>query len=259
MVGSAIKDTLDKYWVPVTVYDKYKELGRSEDLAKCYLIFLCLPTPYDRSLKSYNKTELENVVRGLADLKFKGPVILKSTVEPGTTESLAKLSGLKLCHNPEFLTAKSAAMDFRNQRRVILGSTSGNGDAVKEVSSFYKAYFPHAEIVTAESSETEAMKLFCNSFYAVKVQFFTELFLLCKDASLDFEKIRSLMAREPWVGDMHTHQPGPDGMISYGGYCFPKDTRALLALMRKVGARSRVLQAAMEEREELRIDNPNVI
>ena len=96
------------------------------------------------------------------------------------------------------------------------------------------------------------MKIFCNSFYAVKIQFFTELYLLCKKNNCDFEKVKELMLKNDWINPMHTNIPGPDGNISYGGLCFPKDTNALNEYMKKFNSNNKVLENTILERNEMR-------
>jgi UDP-glucose 6-dehydrogenase len=71
------------------------------------------------------------------------------------------------------------------------------------------------------------MKIFCNCFYATKIQFFTEIYLLCEKTGCDYNVVKNMMLGNGWINPMHTNVPGNDGNISYGGYCFPKDTNAL--------------------------------
>ena len=96
------------------------------------------------------------------------------------------------------------------------------------------------------------MKIFCNTFYAVKVQFFTELYLLCKKMNCDYDTVKQLMLKNNWINPMHTTIPGPDGMLSYGGYCFPKDTNALCKFMESMQVPHAVLENAIQERNDMR-------
>jgi len=118
----------------------------------------------------------------------------------------------------------------------------------------YSLYYPDAHISICSSDESESMKIFCNTFYAVKIQFFTELYILCKKLGFSFETIKKLMLKNDWINPMHTNVPGSDGMVSYGGYCFPKDTNALLAFMKSNECPSSVLASTVEERNKLRPD-----
>ena len=99
---------------------------------------------------------------------------------------------------------------------------------------------------------------FANSFYAVKVQFFNEMYALCKTIGCDYETTKNLMLKNGWINPMHTIVPGTDGEISYGGYCFPKDTNALLQFMKSQKSPREVLEATVSERNKMRSDNVNV-
>ena len=102
------------------------------------------------------------------------------------------------------------------------------------------------------------MKIFENSFYATKVQLFTELYLISKKNKADFEKIKEMMFRNECINPMHTKIPGPDGQISYGGLCFPKDTNALYNYLKRSKSPSKVLGSVIAERNEMRGDNLNI-
>jgi UDPglucose 6-dehydrogenase len=96
------------------------------------------------------------------------------------------------------------------------------------------------------------MKLFCNSFYATKIQFFTEIKLLCDSLGMEYDNIRSLMLNNDWINPMHTIIPGPDGNISYGGKCFPKDIEALRQVFEKMKVSHKVIDAVIGENKEMR-------
>ena len=102
------------------------------------------------------------------------------------------------------------------------------------------------------------MKSFVNCFYSVKIQFFNELYLLCEKMGCDYNNVKNLMLKNKWINPMHTDVPGPDGKLSYGGYCFPKDTNALAEHMKRENVTCKVLEATIAERNEMRDDNVNV-
>ena len=184
--------------------------------------------------------------------------VCKSTVEPGTSNDLAKKYGIKIIHNPEFLTARTAFEDFHNQSHIVLGFTSLiQPEDMDKVIHFYKSYYDKAEISVSTSEESESMKIFCNCYYSVKIQFFNELFLTCQKNGSDYNKVREMMLKNNWINPMHTTVPGPDGNLSYGGLCFPKDTNALNHYMIRNGIPNKVLNATIEERNEMRKDKDN--
>ena len=260
-VGGAIKASFQKKHISLKVYDKYKGIGAFEQCLESELLFLCLPTQFGEDLNRYDKQAIYDTCQKLHINNYTGLVIVKSTVEPGTTQSLShKYPSLKLIHNPEFLTARTAEQDFHNQRHIVLGQGSHCPDAsLHHLRDFYNYHYPEAEISLCTASESESMKLFANCFYAVKIQFFNEAHQLCQKTGADYDLVVDMMVKNGWVNPMHTQVPGTDGKLSYGGLCFPKDTRALLSQLRKEKLPHAVVQAAVEERNQMRTDHSNVV
>lgn len=260
-VGKSMLDSFKLKGYQVLGYDKFKDSDSFEDCLDTQLIFLALPTQYDEQKNQYDKSCIEEVSRDLFINKYEGLIVIKSTVEPLTTLDLSqKYNNLKFIHNPEFLSAATALEDFHNQQHIVLGK----GPNVTEnellvLKDFYQQGYPQAEISMCSCTESESMKIFVNCFYSVKIQFFNELFLLCKSMDCSYETIKDLMLKNKWINPMHTQVPGTDGQLSYGGYCFPKDTNALLQHMKKMNTPSRVLESTILERNEMRADNLNII
>lgn len=260
-VGGSMQKSFLLKGESVMGYDKYKECDHSlEDCLESSICFLALPTLFDETLNSYDTASLEEVCKELEEKNYRGLVIIKSTVEPGTTERLAQtFPGLKLIHNPEFLTASTAFEDFHNQSHIVLGKSKNvSSEELNILIEFYARLYEDAEISLCECSESESMKSFVNCFYSVKIQFFNELYLLCKKMDIDYQVVKELMLKNKWINPMHTEVPGTDGQLSYGGYCFPKDTNALLNHMRRKETPHKVLAATVEERNEMRNDNVNI-
>ena len=258
-VGGALLNSFKNKGVETYAYDKFKEINTFEECLKADIVFLCLPTQFCYLKNEYDKSAIYEVCERLEENKYKGLVVIKSTVEPGTTFTLCeKYKELKFIHNPEFLTAATANEDFENQSHIVLGKGLNVVDEeLKDLREFYEQNYPTAELSICTALESESMKIYCNCFYSVKVQFFNELYDLCKKMECDYEKTVELMLKNNWINKMHTTVPGPDGKLSYGGYCFPKDTNALLNLMKKKDAKCKVLNATIEERNEMREDHVN--
>lgn len=252
-VGNAVKSFFEKY-ENIIAYDKYKELNTKEDILKSDILFLCLPTLFNENINEYEKSEIYEVCDFLNLNKYKGTVILKSTVEPETTAKVSeKYNNLKILHNPEFLTARTAVEDFANQKHIVIGKGPNcNDDDVKLLEDIYRKYFPEAEISCCSSIESESMKIMCNSFYASKIMLFNEYYLLSKKNGSDFYKIKRLMLKNGWINPMHTDVPGPDGLLAYGGACFPKDTQALNKYMESYQSENMVLSRVIDECKVLR-------
>jgi nucleotide sugar dehydrogenase len=221
-----------------------------EEVAASDFIFLCLPTPYIQGF-GFDYTALNENLLKLARLKYSGIVIIKSTVEPGMTRAFSDKYKLKIVHNPEFLTARTAAKDFAEQGHIVIGGL--DIDVCKEVISLYQKYF-NATYTICDAEQAELMKLFCNNFYAVKVQLFNEFALTCKRIGVSYNDVRDIMLRNGWINPMHTDVPGPDGEFSYGGACFPKDTNALHDFMKRNGVPCEIIEACIKERNLMRRD-----
>lgn len=241
---------------PLGGYDRFKNggVGSLEECLESPILFLCLPTLYEEVRGEYDKSAIKETLANLANYKYRGIIVLKSTVEPGTTDEYSRIHpNLEIMHNPEFLSAATAFHDFHNQTHIVLGKGPNCTDAnLQKVHDFYHEYYPNAEISVCKAVESESMKSFVNSFYSVKIQFFNELYLLCQKNGSDFEMIKKLMLKNDWINPMHTQVPGHDGKLSYGGACFPKDTNALLQCMKKHGSPHQLLEGCVRERNVLR-------
>ena len=196
---------------------------------------------------------ISNIEENLEKLSghYNGLCVIKSTVEPGVTELLSEKYNLNIAHNPEFLTERTSFEDFHNQKHIVIG-TNEDAKRDEDVIILYKELYPDAKISICKSEESEAMKLFCNNFYAMKVQIFNEFYFICQKIGADFHEIKDLMLKNNWINSEHTQVPGRDGKISYGGHCFPKDTKALCHFMKTSGSPYGVLEACIKERDSMR-------
>lgn len=255
-VGNAMYSSFNNKGINVYGYDKYKDsgIGVIEEILNYDILFLALPTLYNDKTGEYDKTAIYECCDYLNKNRYEGIIVIKSTIEPETTTKLCdKYIRLNFVHNPEFLTARTAYEDFHNQTHIVLGKSKNCSDEqINILYNFYKQYYENSEISICSSIESESMKIFCNSFYAVKVQFFTELYLLTKSNNSNYNKILEMMLKNNWINEMHTSIPGPDGLISYGGACFPKDTNALNKYMEKQNSPNAIISNCIKERNEMR-------
>ncbi len=252
-VGNAIKSFFENK-IETVCYDKFKNFSNLECILTTDLVFLCLPTLFDNDKNEYDKSAIFESCKYLDKMDYNGLVIIKSTVEPETTSKLSKMyPELKLIHNPEFLTARTAEQDFQNQTHIIIGNGPNVSDNdIENIYTFFKLYYPNANISKTNSTESECIKMFCNSFGASKVMLFNEYFLLCNKIGIDFNKVRDIMLNNGWINNMHTQVPGPDGQLGFGGACFPKDTRALNSYMAKNNTPHNILNSIINECDIIR-------
>lgn len=267
-VGGSLYKSFEGRGQPVVAYDKYKKHGSLESLLNTDIIFLCLPTPYVDG-HGFDISAIQEVcsflsMRNNPIKRYQGLVVIKSTIEPGVTRFLSETYHLNIAHNPEFLTARTAFEDFDNQKHIVIGQyklTSNQCSrsiitpyqSTEKLELLYKDLYPEAKISVCTSEESEAMKLFCNNFYAVKVQVFNEFYLLCQRIGADYSTVKNMMLDNGWINPMHT-TIGLDGQLSYGGACFPKDTNALNHFMKKMGTPNGIINSCIEERNKMRKD-----
>jgi UDPglucose 6-dehydrogenase len=224
-VGNAIYQNF-KDKVLTKVYDVRPEkcLNTRTEVLDCDIVFVCLPTP----MKENGECDLSyvNEFFSTVDAARGNLFVIKSTVPIGTTERICnERKQLKIVHNPEFLTAVNAVEDFKNTDRNIIG---GKQEWCLQLRNFFLDHFPYTPIQIVTSNESETIKYFCNSFLASKVSFFNNLYEICQKLGMNFDSVKDGVCSDHRIGTSHTRVPGPDGLMGFGGYCFPKDINALI-------------------------------
>ena len=183
-VGDALYKSFCSRGQSVLSYDKYKNIGEFSLVLDSDILFLCLPTPFSNEI-GFDKDAINTTCSKLAESGFRGLLVIKSTVEPGTTRSIFEKYGINVAHNPEFLTARTNYYDFDNQKHIVLGRVLESKE-FDDLIILYSSLFKDSKISICSSEESESMKLFLNCFYAVKVQFFNELYLLCNKTNINY-------------------------------------------------------------------------
>ena len=245
-VGSAISEGLKNHY-KINTYDLDETKCNStheEVCIKSDIIFLCLPTPM-RKDGSCDTRILESVLQSSYNLikenqkfpkhasfldkvnKNRKILIIKSTVPPGTTERFnTKFPGVDICFSPEFLTEANSFEDFKNQTRIIIG---GPRPATGMIKQMFRKAFPTIPIVKTGTKTAEMVKYFTNCFLASKVTFANQMFQICNDNNIDYDKVCEYALYDERIGKSHLAVPGPDGDLGFGGHCFPKDLAAMIA------------------------------
>jgi len=232
MVGKAVLQAFSRRYTTFG-YDIRGEYSDEKNLSTLIsesdVIFVCVPTP--TSMWRQNTGALEQVAQTLMENNFKGVVVVKSTVLPKTMESLAVRTGLRLVHNPEFLTAAKAYEDFVQQTTVIL---SGSMTDCEVVSYLYRELLPGVRVEWyPDFKVTELAKYMRNCFLAVKVAFANEFHQLCAEHKIPYDMVKQAFLSQGGVEPGHFNVPGPDGKVGFSGACLPKDIRAMITHMRE--------------------------
>ncbi|OGL75000.1 hypothetical protein A3C96_00055 [Candidatus Uhrbacteria bacterium RIFCSPHIGHO2_02_FULL_60_10] len=235
-VGGAMARYFESAGRQPLLYDPAKGLGRPEDLAAADIVFVCVPTPFDKQGGGFDLSYVETAIQSLPGAKT---VVIKSTVLPGSTDRLqARWPQHRLLFNPEFLREKTADQDVREPDRQILGVTEQSA-AVAEVVMAVLPPAPYTRVMPAKAAEL--VKYFGNCFLSVKVIFAEQISDLAAKLGVDYDTVRDAAAADPRIGPSHL-KVGADGYRGYGGHCFPKDVRALVQLGERLGAEQTLLK-----------------
>ena len=252
-VGNAISAFFVDKGYNVSIYDKYKSIGSFEMLLETNVLFICLPTNYSEVFGAYDMSEVDKTLEMLNKSDYMGIIVIKSTVLPDYCEDMnQRYKELVIVANPEFLSAKTAVEDFKNQRHVVLGYTIYSKEGLLTMKNVYKELLGEVVITVVSASEAALIKLGCNSFYATKIEYFTELYMLCNKMGVSYESVKNGMLCNGWINKNHTEVPGSDGKVSFGGMCLPKDIKALSGYMSSMDTPNLVVKGVIEERERLR-------
>lgn len=201
---------------------------------------------------SCNTSILIKSIDNLVDLGYESTIIIKSTIIPGTTDSLnKKYKKLTIIHNPEFLTEKNAVNDFKKQNRIVLG---GELSSITHVAKFYSKLFPKATIIKTSAKEAEMIKYITNTFLACKVSYANEIFKMCQVLEINYDKVIKNSMYDERLGKTHWSVPGHDGDFGYGGICFPKDIKAFIKLFDELNVDTNILKAADKTNEDVRLN-----
>ena len=249
--GHALGSVAEVMW-----HDPSMEGSRplSELACWAHVLFVCVPTP----MTSSGGAELgiiREVVAQLADLGVDVPVVLKSTVPPGTTGDLARRwPTVPLVFSPEFLRERHHLEDAASPGRVVLGWSPTIDDTHRaQVRDLFARRFPVVPLVELRSLEAELLKYAANALFGVKVSFANEMADLAERLGASWESVRAALVLDPRVGDGHLAVPGPDGERGFGGKCLPKDMAALLTVAADVGVDLDVVTAAVHANQRRRV------
>jgi UDPglucose 6-dehydrogenase len=230
-------------------------IGGSTDIADMLdvdAMFICVPTPereLDQGCDSDIVGETINKLKG----QYAGPIIVKSTTEPEFWHKYADYPNI--IHVPEFLTAKNAIRDYEFPKIIFIGgSDPAYQQRVKELLEL-SVHIDQANIVYTDNVTASLIKYYMNTFLATKVTLLNQFYLLCNATGGNWESFSKMLVADSYrMGYTHNQVPGPDSQLGYGGACFPKDVRAMIASTRDVGVSLGLLEAVDHANKHLRSD-----
>lgn len=227
---SPIQDEyIEKYFA-----EKKLDLTATMDWEAAYqdadLIIIAVPTNYDSTTQKFDTSAVEQTVQQIMSINSRTVVVIKSTVPVGYTQGLSsRIKNGRFLFSPEFLRESKALYDNLYPSRIIVGTDLNSEKAMEAARIFAELLQEGAEKENVDTlfmsfTEAEAVKLFANTYLALRVAYFNELDTYAEIKDLDAKNIIQGVCLDPRIGS-HYNNPS----FGYGGYCLPKDTKQLLA------------------------------